>query len=887
MRPIPKPSIPPALTLLLSLACLWAIWVLPVAHGPRALAQTPAQQAEAERLAEECYQLFTESNYQQTLDVCTQAVEVARAVGDRLRESASLNNLGIVYESLGQYSKVIDYYEQSLRLARDLGSRQGESASLNNLGAVYGSLGQYSKAIDYYEQSLHLDRDLGFRQGESISLTGLGTVYESLGQYSKAIDYYEQSLRLARDLGDRQGEANSLRGLGNVYESLGQYSKAIDYYKQSLHLDRDLGFRQGESISLMNLGDAYYSLGELSKAEPYLRQAIEILESLRANLPDADRLSFFETLTSPYYTLQWLLAAQERYDEALEIAERGRARAFVELLAQRLAPEEAESLADSQIATPLTLDQIKQVARDQNATLVEYSIAAADQLYIWVVAPSGAITFRWVDLSTLNAALGDLVSQANTATAQGQSDGALSLLVQGTRSALGTVDAPRADSDLPTPLPDIAPDDPRFDDGLQQLYHLLIDPIQDLLPTQPQAHVVFIPQGSLYLAPFAALQAPDGTYLIEHHTLRTAPSIQVLHLTRQQRQARQRAIQQALVVGNPYHPDPKRDLPAAAQEARVIARVFQTSPLLGHQATLSAVKERMPEADLIHLATHAAPNVVGESYGGLIELAHTDTGERILTASDILSMQLQAELVVLSGCNTGLSDIINSDGVVGLARSIMTAGTPSVIMSLWQVPDAPTAFLMQRFYHYWHPSSGLWSRLAWGVGLAGALALGGYGLGQWRRQSWRWPTLPRLHPSKWRWKGWRKRLGMYGQNGRRWLWIVGQGWLFSARAWRRQWRWQWAQLRRGQWHRVRWQALAGATGVRLRQGLPVGGLTRRWLLVGVVVGVALVAVALQAAPAPQAGLDKAQALRQAMLTTMKTHPAPRDWAAFTLMGEAE
>jgi hypothetical protein len=204
---------------------------------------------------------------------------------------------------------------------------------------------------------------------------------------------------------------------------------------------------------------------------------------------------------------------------------------------------------------------------------------------------------------------------------------------------------------------------------------------------------------------------------VEHHTIRTAPSIQVLHLTHQQRQQRQQSIEKALVVGNPT-----LDLPAAKREAKAVARLFNTRPLIGKRATEATVVERMPDAHLIHLAAHAKPTAVDENYGGSILLADPTQGSSSLTTNEILEMQLQAELVVLSGCNTGVSEIINSDGVVGLARSIMAAGTPSVIMSLWQVPDDTTALLMQKFYRYWYPTTHTGVRA--GAGLALLVFLG-------------------------------------------------------------------------------------------------------------------------------------------------------------------
>jgi CHAT domain-containing protein len=258
----------------------------------------------------------------------------------------------------------------------------------------------------------------------------------------------------------------------------------------------------------------------------------------------------------------------------------------------------------------------------------------------------------------------------------------------------------------PPPLRSTKPE-PNF--NLGRLHQLLIDPIANLLPKDPNAHVIFIPQGSLFQVPFPALQDANGTYLIEKHTILTAPSIQVLDLTRQQRQKRssqQSHSGNALVLGNPTMPivsaylgAPKQQLsplPGAEAEAIVIAPLLNTQAITGAQGTKAAIVQKMPQASIIHLATHGLlDNLNGLS--SAIALTPSGTDDGLLTAEEIFDMKLQANLVVLSACNTG-EGRITGDGVIGLSRSLISAGVPSVIVSLWRVPDAPTAELMQSFY---------------------------------------------------------------------------------------------------------------------------------------------------------------------------------------------
>ncbi len=313
--------------------------------------------------------------------------------------------------------------------------------------------------------------------------------------------------------------------------------------------------------------------------------------------------------------------------------------------------------------------------------MLNSSIQPRERLHIWVIKPTGEVAFRRVDLKSLDAPLADLVVSSRD-----------SIGVRGR----GSIEVVFKDGASQT-------------EHLQQLHQLLIQPIVDLLPTNLNAHVTFIPQGELFLVPFPALQDRSGKYLIEQHTILTAPSIQVLDLTRQQQAKVQKAaLKEAVVLGNPTMPsvplklgeppEPLPSLPGAEQEAKAIAPLLKTQAITGEQATEAAVVQRLPQARMIHLATHGLlDDSKGLGVPGAIALAPSGKDDGLLTASEILDMKLSAELVVLSACDTGRGRI-TGDGVIGLSRSLISAGVPSVVASLWSVPDAPTASLMTQFY---------------------------------------------------------------------------------------------------------------------------------------------------------------------------------------------
>ncbi|WP_419548256.1 CHAT domain-containing protein [Microcystis sp.] len=255
--------------------------------------------------------------YQTAIDYHQQSLNIRREIKDRQGEAASLNNLGNAYQSRGEYQKAINYHQQSLDITRELDDRSGEASSLNNLGVDYHLLGQYQKAINYHQQSLEIAEKIGDLKVQADSLGNSGNVYQSLGQYQKAIDDHQKSLDIAKKIGDQGSKARSLGNLGNAYQSLGQYQKAIDYHRESLAMARDIGLRQEEGSSLNNLGVAHYFLGEYEKAIDYLKQTLDIAREIGDLKGEADSLG---NLGNAYRSLGQYQKAIEYLQQQLTIA---------------------------------------------------------------------------------------------------------------------------------------------------------------------------------------------------------------------------------------------------------------------------------------------------------------------------------------------------------------------------------------------------------------------------------------------------------------------------------------------------------------------------------------------------------------------------------------
>ena len=657
----------------------------------------------------------SKAEYPKALDYYQQSLNISQKIGYKAEEGNTLNNMARVYRSLGQYPKALEYYQLSLAISQKIKNKQGESTTLNNVGRVYQSLGQYSQALENYQKSLAISNQIGYKQGIGATLNNIGEAYSSRKEYQEALKNYQQSLILSKEIGYPAGERATLNNIGRVYQLQEQYQQALNYYQPALTLGKKIDYKAGIAATLNNIGEVYSSLkqdedaikyyqesliitrkiryqyleantltnlgsalltqNKLALAEVPLREAIAIWENIRSNkdnsgkgLGDSDKLAFADRIPATYKLLQKVLIGQKKPQAALEISERGRARALAELLAAR-----AVNYATNTLIFPApNLTKIQQVAQNQNATLVEYSLID-DIIYIWVISPTGEITFEQSKLPP-NTNIQDLVNTS--------------------RNSLGVRSQKRADNNNIIVSPASA------QSNLKLLHKLLIFPIEKSLPKDPKQRIVIIPQGELFFVPFVALQDGQNKYLIEQHTISTASSIGLLDSTPKSAKPN-RKEGTALVVGNPIMPlapdgGQLSQLDGAEKEAISVSSILKTTPLIGAQADKKVVIDKMRSAAIIHFATHGLLDKVEGDIPGAIALTNG-----LLTSNEIFDLKLKSDLVVLSACDTGRGDL-SGDGVIGLSRALAVAGVPSVAVSLWKVDDAATKELMVEFYQNWY-----------------------------------------------------------------------------------------------------------------------------------------------------------------------------------------
>lgn len=180
--------------------------------------------------------------------------------------AASWQNIGSIYESLGDYPRTLSCYQKSLKLYEELHKLNGMARSFNNIGIVYKVQKEYSQALKNFQKGLDLFEELNDQRGIANSKQNIGIIHYELEDYAKALDFYNQSLVLYRQLSDRWGAAAALHNIGSLYEDQREFEKALENYNQSLEIREALSDNSGISRTMGNIGNVYNDRLEYGKA---------------------------------------------------------------------------------------------------------------------------------------------------------------------------------------------------------------------------------------------------------------------------------------------------------------------------------------------------------------------------------------------------------------------------------------------------------------------------------------------------------------------------------------------------------------------------------------------------------------------------------------------
>ncbi len=643
-------------------------------------------------------------------------------LGDNHPSTAtSLNNLALLYQSQGRYSEAEPLYNRSLAITKEqLGDNHPSTAtSLNNLALLYQSQGRYSEAEPLYNRSLAITKEqLGDNHpSTATSLNNLAFLYQSQGRYSEAEPLYKQALAIFKQqLGDNHPDtATSLNNLALFYQSQDDIPQTINYLSQGLAVEE---YNLSENLKM---GDDKQKQDYMAKVLGRTDVVISLNLQAAPNNPEVTRLALKTIL--------------ERKGRILDVSTNS-----LQILRQRTDDLESQQLLTQLIEVRTQLSNLTfkkpddfpspEIYRQQlnevteKAKEIEGKIGVRSAEFRSLSQP---ITLEGIQkLIPADAALVEIV-RYQPYNPKNDSFGipryaVYILYPNGDIKAKDLGEAKPIDdkliyfrdnlADAETPLP-------QLQKSARQLDEILMQPIRQLLGNTKT--ILLSPDAALNLIPFEALVDENNQYLVENYHITYLTSGRDL-LRLKDKFASQ---QSPLIVADPFYGKAGEKvaltrsidlseftfpgLPGTEQEAKAIKNILpQSTVLTGYQATENAVKQ-VKKTNILHIATHGffkpESNVLENPLlrSGLVlagvKIGQSAGDDGVLTALETTNLNLVGtKLVVLSACDTGKGDIKIGQGVYGLRRALVIAGSESQLISLWKVSDDATKDLMVAYY---------------------------------------------------------------------------------------------------------------------------------------------------------------------------------------------
>jgi CHAT domain-containing protein/Tfp pilus assembly protein PilF len=685
--------------------------------------------------------LLRQGKPQEALEKLGRALAINRGnQGSKPNVGIVLVHIGAAYLAIGQPGEALVHYQQALKA---LPAKGGNPRTIAN---AFWGIGQAEVAQGRYRQALaDFKRASNVKDGnrEAAALRGSGIAQLRLHNTAAAV----QSLKAALSQGrDEVGKALTLQALGKVYQERGDLGRAADSLQQAL----DIFSGQVEAFFLraaveFDLAQIERQRNRLEAALARIQDAIKILDAVRSNLSeDRLRTSFFASRRSYYDFYVDLLMELERrkpghhYAEAaLAASEEGRARGLLALLAKgkfaltqgisgELKQQEEEARAQlsrlqaeltaerSERARPSVLNALKASlhAAEERQGQVEQAIKTSYPRY-YQVRYASTLGYKEIqklldkDSALLEYSLAERGAYLFVVTTEGLR---VHRLKRSPDDIVKIVQSFRAMLERPGPisLP--------FLQAAQGLYRDLVDPAREEI--KDKRWLLIAPDGVLLNLSFEALLTGDVhdpahlPYLIQKHTVSYVPSASVLSSLPEGASSSaagggfsKRFLAFAPLYGSTPSKEQARSagppgsslaaLEGVGREVDAIARRYppgEVTVYRGAEASKENVQRRPLKAQRIHFAAHGMLDGDHPESSGLI-LA----GRKTLRVNEIFNLKLAADLVVLSACETA-GKAVTGEGLVGLSRAFLYAGSPSVVVTLWRVADSSTPDLMLRLY---------------------------------------------------------------------------------------------------------------------------------------------------------------------------------------------
>ena len=707
-------------------------------------------------LGSEC---MKKSRLQEALQYFETFLYVAKQVGGKW-ETTALGMLGTTLYGMGLTDKAVSHFEALADIAKQNGNKDDEAQAYLHLARCYCHFGQHDKAIRYsewylnyskynqnkvmkrlegfahltigyscfqlqrleeafghYKASLDIAKETDYKELAVKASVALGHFDLQRGRYEEALKYYQTGTAIAKENGDRVNEVLASHHVGVCFFRLSQHEKAVDQLPAVCKMVEKGGYNIGSAEANYMLGQCYFfGLGQYDKAERHLKRAVLFYQELfdGALRQDYYKVSRCEHSVRVYRLLILVLLTQNKAEEGLLVAERGRSKALAELMTTSYSLKKSEANDDR----ALSLSQIREVVKLLDATVIFFSLLEDNDtsiIWSWTIKLNGQVTD--MPCGIVSEETTSCEAQASPATLAVKGTNLMSILAE-TRQLLikGRGSREYEDRSLSFLYAEdyvtcannrliedeeeqekLQSYEEKRKDALTRLYQILCPRLQE---RTGGSQVVIVSDGPVHLIPFAALIDENGHYLAESLQVRHVPSLATAKLIMEHR-VELKGGTSPLIVGDPAIP--KRRLPCAKEEALMISKLLGVEPLIGENATKEKVLQSLEKAKLIHIAAH------GDMERGEILLASNpgSKGEKkdyMLMLSDLEGKPLRASLVVLSCCHSAKGEV-KADGVIGIARAFIGAGARSVLVALWAISDEGTLYFMKAFYQ--HFSRGL------------------------------------------------------------------------------------------------------------------------------------------------------------------------------------
>jgi CHAT domain-containing protein/tetratricopeptide (TPR) repeat protein len=653
----------------------------------------------------------------------------------------ALNNLGIVLSLQGEDRLALDYYSRSLAvLTRHLGDRSEACRVLVNIGLTYQGRSDYKRASESFFRALALAEQAGSAPPIPALWRSIGALREAQGRPTAARVAFLRSLAVAQQVDNKSDRAQALLGLARLDLASGRFAAATELADQAAVIAAECRERELFWQARTMTARALLRQGRQPAARAALDEAILTIEEVRIQAAGGElgRKSFLDSRLQPYRMMVELLARRGDAGGALDYAERAKARTLSDLVGSRAAGASAgehtvqedrlrERLAalnrEAFIAghtggKPERLPDLSRRLHRARLDLEAFrneSVSSPPRLP--VLAPGST---AWTAVSAA-----DLASSMRTAFLEYVvTDRRTYLLTLVPRSGDAAPAVPRvygiaiSRQDLATSvdllLRRLAERDLDAGSAARRLYELLLGPVRGEL--QSVTRLCIVPDGPLWNLPFQALEPAPGKSLLDRVALSYSPSLSLLaELRRRASGGPPRRLDRPdpgplLAMGDPALrpstadiPESARGLllaplPEAAQEVQEIARLYGPRSRV---YTREAASEQLAKAQagrfrVLHFATHSVLDDANPMYSYLVlSQAHPDPQEDgLLEAWEIVSLHLDADLVVLSACQTARGGLSQGEGVVGLSWAFLAAGARAIVASQWPVDSAATRHLM-------------------------------------------------------------------------------------------------------------------------------------------------------------------------------------------------